>query len=1147
MERPPAVEVHFLRLKRTIFAALKKSSAKECHFSHHDNENLPKQGSLPPRSCVLIASAVDIVHVLTHLGRTNHHHPSFVMEEEEEVGEDHDSSCTTSSSAIVDDEDGDEDSDEDSSSSVLLSLPLEKQQQQLFVLQQQERHRRQLLAQQPQQQQQQQLVDDYEDDDSDEEEDKDDDDSSSVLSLSFEQQQLFLLQQQEHHQRQLLAQQHQQQQQQQKQDDYDYEEGEEYTDDDDDNEENDDDDDYCNVVERTDYHYEYILRGLQLNQVRSFCIRERWFDEVYAGWQFNLSNDNNDSIIDVDTSRCCSPWTLAQWNALFATLLLNTSVEIVNVELKFIHADALGILVDYIQTSRHVKHVTIQYVSTEKDEDYFLNNGDIDDDDDDTGMPLFIPQAYQDVIADLLYAARQNSSIQHVTVGCLSLENIVHRHAIRNLLSTTTTTTTTTTASSSNKGSNCSNLISFTLRLHHLYCQASFDMARAIASGLCANHGTLQHVALSVTQHLDVILSGLCHDDNDNDGTEDDDDTDTTSCFSNLESLHLCTNQSRVTNGELGDKILQVIRRHRHLKKLVVEESEFLFDKDIWSDFVSSDNDDNDSTTHDNHDDMRIMIKKCAPFAHAGSQLRQICLRVRNHDNNSNKSDDEHYREHGSRFLANMLQVAKNMHELQDLTLYAEGDSNDNSASGACWIPSVRVLLQELLQTTTSLRKLSIHDFGQPGELATGVADGLRKNKSLGKLLLKLQQQLPQEPQQQHGNSNHNRNTCMQASHYCMILQSLADANTTLRELETPGNLIMTSLHKVNDREDNHGNENTNDNGNDNDLVNICNAIVHLFQNTRSLRHIQLPALQLKAPMMRRLIKGLATVTSTNSTSLKSIDMRNCQTDDAGFELLVQALVVDDDDSNNNSIRGSTLCLEHIALPRLADDSRIELDNFILAISRMKRIKSIDFLQSIPFQKLDHGADISPSDFANLLLHVVQENKQLSSLGNVMTRLKYSCGSAGEPGLYCPRVVANIEFFLKVNAFGRHGLENDDEEDDNENSNNNINNIVPWKQNCRDHQHHHYYRGLLPSLWPVILARMSTKPDNADALFYFIHKYFRKNYYAPLLPQPPQQKEQQQGQPCAPSPLKKAKLEEFTNHCVKNKRVAIPFGKSNFE
>ena len=82
--------------------------------------------------------------------------------------------------------------------------------------------------------------------------------------------------------------------------------------------------------------------------------------------------------------------------------------------------------------------------------------------------------------------------------------------------------------------------------------------------------------------------------------------------------------------------------------------------------------------------------------------------------------------------------------------------------------------------------------------------------------------------------------------------------------------------------------------------------------------------------------------------------------------------------------------------------------------------------------------DLSPSDFANLLLYVVQENKQLSSLGNVMSRLKYGCGSAGEPSLYCPRVVANIKYYLKLNAFGRHGLENDDDDEkDNENSNNN--------------------------------------------------------------------------------------------------------------
>jgi hypothetical protein len=117
------------------------------------------------------------------------------------------------------------------------------------------------------------------------------------------------------------------------------------------------------------------------------------------------------------------------------------------------------------------------------------------------------------------------------------------------------------------------------------------------------------------------------------------------------------------------------------------------------------------------------------------------------------------------------------------------------------------------------------------------------------------------------------------------------------------------------------------------------------------------------------------------------------------------------------------------------------------------------------------------------LLYAAKENIHVCSFGDVLSH------DVEEYPL-----VTEIKYYLRLNGFGRSGFD---------------------------------ARKLLrASVWPAILAPMTIKAEDVDALFFFIREYFMRYSYP--LHQQPQQRHVSKSQP---PPPKKARLESIGCVC----------------
>lgn len=194
------------------------------------------------------------------------------------------------------------------------------------------------------------------------------------------------------------------------------------------------------------------------------------------------------------------------------------------------------------------------------------------------------------------------------------------------------------------------------------------------------------------------------------------------------------------------------------------------------------------------------------------------------------------------------------------------------------------------------------------------------------------------------------------------------------------------------------------------------------------------------------------------------------------------------------------ISVEHIVLPRLSSDSSTGLDAFLPRVSRMRRVRTVDFVCLFPNVM---GSD----DYENveqLLLKVVQENKYLRSFGKALKKLDHDYP-------HCP-LLPKIKYYIKLNQFGGHLLEGPN---------------VPclWPT---------ILVGLRKVTWPVLSeSYLTSKPDDSSALYFFLREYFLRNSYPLRLPgrQDPQQP---QGGKQGPQSRKRAKLDEDSqNHTKK--------------
>jgi hypothetical protein len=821
--------------------------------------------------------------------------------------------------------------------------------------------------------------------------------------------------------------------------------------------EDEQEDDHASMGEEEQECHENRLSCVQNNESNEFCF-----------------GDDSDQPFELQ-------WTIEQWNKLFTELSLrNTSVDAIIAGIHVCPVEALSSFEGYIRTTKNIKRLTIQF---------------------DESAPV-IPENYRTKIDDILGAVRGNPAIKKLTLRCLG-----NPQSIKNLLT-----------------GNAS-LETFTLQLPEHHPHLSKKSTKGIAAGLRGNK-QLKEIGIFVHQgRLDVICSGLCH-------REDD----SLSC---LESLSLWTDQPW-NNPNLGPVVLEAIKCCRSLKTLSVQKPDFswytMFSATFqpWLDYVlknlhhpecsnletirlehlalgSTDHDELDGDTDDSRGGGRGPADWIVPYEQSNTTVEEVTLEIvsflnestarlllnlrgvrrlhvrklsylssanngieENGENDSDEMmdmaervedverseqvpDDESDRiaaeeanidywaqlirqftdlrsahfeldddmdiDDRARILESVLKGTRGHAALEELTLRFDGVQMQGAGR-------LRLLLQSLLHDTTCLRELQLHDIRPNEDLAVGLSVGLRANKLLEKLAFRMRYTAAGD-----------------GANYIRILDSVWE-NDTLQNLSDETFYDMRARWVLG----RYGGPYPAD-----DNQAICEALARVFQRNKSLIHISLPALDLRGSgQIRGLLEGLG-----RSSTLKSIDMSNCETDTTGYGLLGQALV-----------DNTTIPVERIVLPCLSPEHSsgalaTDLEDFFLRLVHMRRIKTVDFDNSSwPLTDDDDRVNC-----LNLMLNAAKENKYIQSFGRDLDEF--------EENDSCIQLMSDIKYHLKLNRFGRHGLDS---------------------------------KNLRRNLWPVILAPMTVKSKDADALFFFIREYFMRNSYPHR-----QRHEQQQSQQRPPT------------------------------
>jgi hypothetical protein len=164
------------------------------------------------------------------------------------------------------------------------------------------------------------------------------------------------------------------------------------------------------------------------------------------------------------------------------------------------------------------------------------------------------------------------------------------------------------------------------------------------------------------------------------------------------------------------------------------------------------------------------------------------------------------------------------------------------------------------------------------------------------------------------------------------------------------------------------------------------------------------------------------------------------------------------------ALESPNVVMEDIGLPN--DTGRLQVGNvqegtraFLRSLARMRTIHTVRFFATTT------DAD---EDMRRLLLVAVRENKNLFHLHQYLS---------GYWEHHRGPFVSKIEYYLKLNRFGRRVLD------------------APK---------------IIHGLWPRILSPMTEKPEDADALFFFVREYFSRQSARVYRSSQEQQQQQQQ-------------------------------------
>jgi hypothetical protein len=244
----------------------------------------------------------------------------------------------------------------------------------------------------------------------------------------------------------------------------------------------------------------------------------------------------------------------------------------------------------------------------------------------------------------------------------------------------------------------------------------------------------------------------------------------------------------------------------------------------------------------------------------------------------------------------------------------------------------------------------------------------------------------------------------------------------------------------------------------------FCQSFAKVLQVNTSLIKFTVPNLDLRGGPKNTALSVIFGGLKENK-SVKDLAFDQCRLDDAAMIYLGQTL-----ESNHIS-------LEKIALPKNTDAFRA--DNTSIKNGTRSFLRSLRHLSST-IKQVHFGDTITELDeeCRGLLLEAAKENKNLFVLDGCAPIM--AMASAGK---------AEIEYYLKLNRFGRR--------------------LCGFS--------------MPPSVWPRVLSRMTERPEDADAVFFFTLEYFKRYSY----PLRRRQKLQQQHQDDHRGPtLKKARVED---------------------
>jgi uncharacterized metal-binding protein len=182
--------------------------------------------------------------------------------------------------------------------------------------------------------------------------------------------------------------------------------------------------------------------------------------------------------------------------------------------------------------------------------------------------------------------------------------------------------------------------------------------------------------------------------------------------------------------------------------------------------------------------------------------------------------------------------------------------------------------------------------------------------------------------------------------------------------------------------------------------------------------------------------------------TLKILSLDGCSIDTEGMTALGQTL------------ESTEIALKELWLPKTIPLPSVPMlmRAFLQSIARMPTIRKICFGGTMKFPTQEERL---------LLLRAARESKKLLVLDGCAPAMDDASAESD---------MANIKYYLKLNMFGRRILDS---------------------------------TNIITSLWPIILAPMTTRPEHAGPLFYFVREYFsrqRQDINEPQLQQPPQKR-----------------------------------------